>query len=54
FFPLVARDHRKLETEEYFLLELDPQLQATYGNPEYIIVTEVKSFKQIGLQINPD
>ncbi|KAF6154644.1 hypothetical protein GIB67_000528, partial [Kingdonia uniflora] len=25
-----------------------------YGDPECIIVTEVESFKQIGLQIDPD
>ncbi|KAF6149533.1 hypothetical protein GIB67_003681, partial [Kingdonia uniflora] len=30
------------------------QISATYGDPECIIVTEVKSFKQISLQIDPD
>ncbi|KAF6172015.1 hypothetical protein GIB67_029433 [Kingdonia uniflora] len=33
---------------------MEIQLLATYGDPECIIVTEVESFEQIGLQIDPD
>ncbi|KAF6146746.1 hypothetical protein GIB67_009032 [Kingdonia uniflora] len=35
-------------------LEEFQQTYATYGDPECIIITEVESIKQIGLQIDPD